>query len=64
MSLPDSMYDYRGIDSNHVSYKGECQLCGLEVYSNDEYRYINDVIFHDDCADEYMRETEEEDCEE
>lgn len=60
MNLPDCMYDYR-TDFETVTYIGDCYVCGVEIYSNDDYRYRNGALMHDECLDEYEEEDEDYD---
>lgn len=61
MNIPDCMYDYRPERDMSVQYIGDCHVCGIEIYSYDDYRYRNGALMHEECVDEYENEEYEED---
>lgn len=46
--------------SNKHELIGECHVCGIEIYSNDDYRYRNCALMHDECLDSYEEEEDYE----
>lgn len=59
MNMPESMYDYRP-ERNTVQYIGDCHVCGIEIHNNDDYRYRNGALMHENCVDEYEEEDDYE----
>lgn len=57
-NIPDTMYDYRPEREKSI-YIGDCHVCDMEIYSNDDYRYKNDALMHEECVDEYEEEDED-----
>lgn len=59
MNMPESMYDYRP-EMDTVRYIGDCHVCCVEIYENDDYRYRNGALMHEECVDTYEEEDEDD----
>lgn len=54
-----TQYDNWKLDTpdNHLKLFCHCEVCGKEIYIGEEYLEIGNDNIHEDCFDEYAKDT-------